>query len=225
MGLEEVEDQVSSRWNRHRMKQTPSLKRVSFVTPISQFMGEQEPTIADDGHLILPGTPPLFNESIYICDPILFESRLSTFVEATQHPTPSLAANSRLMEMSMIPSDKDWAPETEAPTKILHGGTTTLVDAAEVMHPPCFAVEPVHILKEATDVVGGMASTLGASLGSVPPEMGKQIVTADLSHTDLHGNGVEAVNDHNTSSSRLQEPVFPQVPSNIVENEVDSTLP
>ena len=52
MGLEEVEDQVSSRWNRHRMKQTPSLKRVSFTTPISQFMGEQAPTIADDGHLI-----------------------------------------------------------------------------------------------------------------------------------------------------------------------------
>jgi hypothetical protein len=90
MGLEESDDHVSSRWNRHRMKQAPSLKRVSFATPISQFMGEKSPTIADDGHLILPCTPPLFNESIYICDPMLFESRLSTFVEAAQHPTPSL---------------------------------------------------------------------------------------------------------------------------------------
>jgi hypothetical protein len=207
------------------MKQAPSLKRVSFATPISQFMGEKSPTIADDGHLILPCTPPLFNESIYICDPMLFESRLSTFVEAAQHPTPSLAANSRLMEMSMIPFDKDWALEIEAPTKILQGGTTTLVDGVEVMLPPCFAVEPVHILKEVADVAVGMASTLDASLGSVPPEMGRQIVVVDLSHTDLHGNGVEAVNDQNTSSSRLQEPVFPQVPANIVENEVDPTSP
>jgi hypothetical protein len=85
-------------------------------------------------------------------------------------------------------------------------------------------VEPAHILKEAADVADGKASTPGASLGSVPLEMGNQKFVADvLGHIDLHGNGVE--NDQNTSSSTLQEPVIPQVPSNIVEIEVDSTTP
>jgi hypothetical protein len=64
------------------------------------------------------------------------------------------------MEMSMIPFDKDWALEIEAPTKILQGGTTTLVDGVEVMLPPCFAVEPVHILKEVADVAVGMRQRL-----------------------------------------------------------------
>jgi hypothetical protein len=85
-------------------------------------------------------------------------------------------------------------------------------------------VEPAHILKEAADVADGKVSTPSASLGSVPLEMGNQKLVADvLGHIDLHGNGVE--NDQNTSSSTLQESVIPQVPSNIVENEVDSTIP
>ena len=40
-------------------------------------------------------------------------------------------------------------------------------------------VEPVHILKEVADVADGKSSTPGASLGSVPPEMGKQKHVAD----------------------------------------------
>jgi hypothetical protein len=100
-------------------------------------MGEKTPAIADDGRLIRPDTTSLFNESIYICDPMLFESRLCTSVQAAQHPIPllpSLDASSRLIEM-VIPSHKDWDPPIEAQTKILQGGMMTIVDEdVEAMH-------------------------------------------------------------------------------------------
>ena len=50
-------------------------------------------------------------------------------------------------------------------------------------------------------------------------------VSASNSSLFWYGNGWETVNDQNTSSSTQQEPVIPQVPSNIVENEFDSTSP
>jgi len=107
------------------------------------------------------------------------------------------------MEMP-IPSYKDWEPPIEASTKILHGGTTTLVgEDEEAMHPTCSTVEPVHNLREAVDVADGKASTLGASSGGVPLEIGIPKLVVDLAHTDLHGNGWETVNDQNTTSSRL----------------------
>ena len=151
-------DHLSSRSNRHHKKQAPSLERVSFVIPISQFMGEHAPAMADDAHLILPGTTPLFNESIFICDPMLLEFHLCTAVEAAPHPTPlppSLDASPWLMEMA-IPSHKDWDPPIEALPKIIQGGTTTLVDEdEEVMHPTCSKMELVHDLREAMDVADG----------------------------------------------------------------------
>jgi hypothetical protein len=223
VGSEEVMDHAGSRSNRDLKKQAPCLKRVSFATPISQVMGEHAPAIPDDGCLILPGTTPLFNESIFSCDPMLFESRLYTIVETAQHPTPlpsHLDASSQIMEMS-IPSHKDWEPPTKALKKNLQGGTTTLVDEdEEAMHPTCSAVEPVHNLREAVDVADGKASSLGASLGG-----GIQKLVVDLGHTDLHGNGWESVNDQNTTPSRLQEPVIPQFPSKVVEIELNSTSP
>ena len=159
---------------------------------------------------------------------MLFKSRLYTSVETAQHPTmlPSyLDASSRLLEMS-IPSHKDWDPPTEASTKNLQGGTTTLVDEdEEAMHPTCSTVEPVHNLREVVDVADGKASTLGASSGGVPLEIGIPKLVVDLAHTDLHGNGWETVNDQNTTSSRLQEPVITQVPSKTVEIELGSTSP
>ena len=158
IGSKEVVDHASSRSNRDHKKQAPSLKRVSFAMPISQVMGEHAPAIVDDGRLILPGTTPLFNESIFICDPMLLEFHLCTAVEAAPHPTPlppSLDASPRLMEMA-IRSHKDWAPPIEALTKIIQGGTTTLVDEdEEVMHPTCSEVEPVHDLREVADVADG----------------------------------------------------------------------
>jgi hypothetical protein len=64
------------------------------------------------------------------------------------------------MEMA-IRSHKDWDPLTEAPIKIMQGGTTTLVDEdEEEMHPACSEVEPVHDLMEATNVADGKASML-----------------------------------------------------------------
>jgi len=63
-------------------------------------------------------------------------------------------------------------------------------------------------------------------LEGLPPEIGKPKLVVDLVHTDLlHGNAGETVNDHNTISPRLQEPVIPQFPSNFVEKEFDSTSP
>jgi len=95
----------------------------------------------------------------------------------------------------------------------------------EAMHPTCSTVEPVHNLREAVDVADGKASTLGASSGGVPLEIGIPKLVVDLAHTDLHGNGWETVNDQNTTSSRLQEPVIAQVPSKTVEIELGSTSP
>jgi len=130
------------------------------------------------------------------------------------------------MEMP-IPSYKDWEPPIEASTKILHGGTTTLVgEDEEAMHPTCSTVEPVCNLREAVDVADGKASSLGASLGGLPPlETGILKLVVDLGHTDLHDNGWKSVNDQNATSSRLQESVIPKVPSKVVEIELDSTLP
>ncbi|CAD6230776.1 unnamed protein product [Miscanthus lutarioriparius] len=217
IGSEDVVDHASSRSNRDHKKQAPSGKRVTFAMPISQVMGEHALAIADDGHIIRSGTTPLFNESIFSCDPMLFESRLYTTVETTQHPTLLplyLDASSRLMEMS-IPSHKDWEPSTEPSTKIQQGGMTTLVDEdEEAMHPTFSAVEPVHKLREVVDVADGKASMLGASMGGVPLEVGEPKLVVDLGHTNLHGNGWESVNDQNTTSSRLQ-----------VEKELDSTSP
>ncbi|CAD6249272.1 unnamed protein product [Miscanthus lutarioriparius] len=219
IGSEEVMDHASSRNNKDHKKQAPSLKRVSFATPIAQVMGEHAPTIADDGRLILPVVIPC----------MLFESHLYTTVQTTQHPTPLpsyLNASSWLMEMP-IPSYKDWEPPTEASTKILEGGTTTLVgEDEEAMHPTCSAVEPVCNLREAVDVADGKASSLGASLGGLPPlETGIPKLVVDLGHTDLHDNGWKSINDQNATSSRLQEPAIPEVPSKVVEIELDNTLP
>jgi len=121
IGSKEVVGHASSRSNRDHKKQAPSLKRVSFAMPISQVMGEHAPAIVDDGRLILPGTTPLFNESIFSCDPMLFESSLYISVETSQHPTPLpsyLDASSRLLEMS-IPSHKILGPTNRGVDKKL----------------------------------------------------------------------------------------------------------
>jgi hypothetical protein len=55
--------------------------------------------------------------------------------------------------------------------------------------------EPVHNLREAAEVANGKASTLGASLEGMPPEIGKPKLVVDLGHTDLHGNVGETVNE------------------------------
>jgi hypothetical protein len=124
---EKVEDHIGSKSTRHRKKQTPSLKRVSFVASIAWWWWVSY--------------TPLFNKSIFSRDPMLF--KIQAPHNCGSYPTSySLASVPRckLMVNGCV-NDSIWKRlglTNRGVDKIIQGWTTTLGDTnEEVMNPPC----------------------------------------------------------------------------------------
>lgn len=55
--------------------------RVSFATPLAQFLGEQWPSLTDEGQFILPTITMTPTAGILCCHPMHYEWRLCMIVD------------------------------------------------------------------------------------------------------------------------------------------------
>jgi len=109
-------------------------KHVTFATPLFKVCNDELPTLYDDINFLFLGNASTPGQSIYSCDPMLFESHI--FISPIAIPcstsSPSVQVKSRILKMLEVAADCAWFTPTVGATSTMEDDQVTLFEREKV---------------------------------------------------------------------------------------------
>ena len=109
-------------------------KHVTFATPLFKVWNDELPTLHDDSNFLFLGNPSTPGQSIYSCDPMLFESHI--FISPIAIPcstsSPSVQVKSRILKMLEVAADCAWFTPTVGAVSTMEVDQVTLFEREKV---------------------------------------------------------------------------------------------